>query len=76
MATGSYGPFRFGDIEVGGDKKCSCGAIQNQHTLGQSARCDWLKRTPQERAALISKGEANRDMKGDKIARVARREAA
>jgi hypothetical protein len=51
----NYDPFRYG-ISVGSDKKCPiCGVAQkNQHSLRQSAKCDWLKRPVEERNRILA----------------------
>jgi hypothetical protein len=64
----NYAPFRGGEVEVGSDKKCSCGAARkNQHSLRESAKCDWLKRSMGERRKLIEEGNSNRDMVGNLV---------
>jgi hypothetical protein len=72
----NYAPFRGGEVEVGRDKKCSCGAARkNQHSLRESAKCDWLKRPMGERRKLIEAGLSNRDMAGN-LVQLQRQEAA
>ena len=56
----SYSPFRLGMAERGSDKKCKhCGAAKaNQHSLAESAKCDWLKRPKAEREKLLAEQAA------------------
>lgn len=57
MATAAYGPFRNGQIEVGGTRKCPCGK-GNSHSLAEGGACDWQRRPVEQRNAILAKRQA------------------
>lgn len=56
MPSDNYGPFPGGLIDTGSTAKCPCGK-GNKHSLREAGACDWQRRTPEERAAIIAKRE-------------------
>lgn len=57
MPTESYGPFRGGRIDTGGNTKCPC-RKGNNHTLGEAAKCDWRRKPVEVRNRIIAEAAA------------------
>lgn len=56
----AYFPFSFNSVNRGSDKKCRiCGVAKaNQHSMAESAQCDWLRRPKAERERILAEAAA------------------